>query len=348
MSDTAPARPPQVTMAGWMILAGSVIVVLMAFSQVSELRTLQTREAVEDYLSTPPGDSLGIGVQGALQAMRIMTMVAAASAAATAILGWQVLQRSKGARIALSVLAVPLLVTGLVTGGLVSALVVAASVMLWFQPARDWFEGRSPAPRPVARTASRPDPFAAPSTQAGQAGQAGRVPLLDLPPPSAPPLHPTPYASGAVARRDASDARPASVVWACVLTWAAAGLTATLLVVTMLVVAADPDALFAEVRRQNPDLVEQGMTDGVMRATLFTVGGLVVVWSGVALALAVLTWRRVRWAAIALTVSAACAGVLCLVMLVGSVLMVVPLAACALASSLLLRPEARAWYAARR
>ncbi|MXG89742.1 hypothetical protein [Nocardioides flavescens] len=340
MSDTAPARPPQVTMAGWMILAGSVIVVLMAFGQVSELRSLQTREAVEDYLSTPPGDSLGIGVQGALQAMRVMTMVAAACAAATAILGWQVLQRSKGARIALSVLALPLLVTGLVTGGLVSALVVAASVMLWFQPARDWFAGRAPAPaRPAASSPARPDPFAA--------SAPSRDPLLDLPPPSAPPLHPTPYASGQ-ASRVTTEARPASVVWACVLTWIAAGLTATLLVVTMLVVAADPDALFAEVRRQNPDLVEQGMTDGVMRATLFTLGGVIVVWSGVALALGVLTWRRVRWAAIALTVSAACAGVLCLVMLIGSVLMVVPLAACALASSLLLRPEARAWYAAPR
>jgi hypothetical protein len=323
-------------MAAWMILAGSVIVVLMAFGQVSELRSLQTREAVEDYLSTPPGDSLGIGVQGALEAMRIMTMVAAACAAATAILGWQVLKRSKGARVALSVLAAPLLVTGLVTGGLVSALVVAASVMLWFQPARDWFEGRAPAPRPVAATPARPDPFASSST-------ASRDPLLDLPPPSAPPLHPTPYASGAAPA--SASRRPAAVVWACVLTWAAAGLAATMLVVTMLVVAADPQALFDEVRRQNPDLIEQGMTDGVLRASLFTVGGVVIVWSAVALALAVLTWRRVRWAAIALTVSAAAAGLLCLVMLVGSVLMVVPLAACALASSLLLRPEARAWYA---
>lgn len=341
MSDPAPPRPPQVTMAAWMILAGSVIVVFMAFGQVSELRSLQTREAVEDYLSTPPGDSLGIGVQGALEAMRIMTMVAAACAAATAILGWQVLQRSKGARVALSVLALPLLVTGLVTGGLVSALVVAASVMLWFQPARDWFEGRAPAPRPAAATPARPDPFAASSSS------STRDPLLDLPPPSAPPLHPTPYASGAPAP-DVASRRPAAVVWACVLTWAAAGLAATMLVVTMLVVAVDPQALFDEVRRQNPDLVEQGMTDGVLRASLFTVGGVVIVWSAVALALAVLTWRRVRWAAIALTVSAAAAGLLCLVMLIGSVLMVVPLAACALASSLLLRPEARAWYAANR
>ena len=58
----------------------------------------------------------------------------------------------KGARVALSVLAVPLFVTGLVSGGIGSAVVTAAIVMLWFQPARDWFDGitRAPAPKPLA------------------------------------------------------------------------------------------------------------------------------------------------------------------------------------------------------
>ena len=66
-------------------------------------------------------------------------------------------------------------------------MVVAAIVMLWFQPARDWFDGVSPA---GAGAGALPP---TPST----AGR--RDPLLDLPPPTAPPLHPTPYAAGPAA-----------------------------------------------------------------------------------------------------------------------------------------------------
>ena len=146
MTEPKPARPPQVTLAGWLVMAGSVVVVLMAFSQVAGLRSLETRESIEEYLSKPPGDSLGLGVQGVLSLLRIAYMVAAACAAATAILGWQVLQRSRGARVALSVLVVPLFLTGLASGGIASAVVSAAILMLWFQPARDWFDGIARAP----------------------------------------------------------------------------------------------------------------------------------------------------------------------------------------------------------
>ena len=324
-------------MAGWMVVVGSVLVVLLAFSQVSDLRSLQSRESIEEYLSSSPGDSLGIGVQGVQTLLRVTAMVAAACAAAAAILGWQVLQRSKGARIALSVLAVPLLIAGLVSGGFVSAVVVAAIVMLWFQPSRDWFDGRTPPPRP--------EPMAAPQTT-----PVGRDPLLDLPPPSAPPLHPTPYASGpygsAPAARAVPDERPAAVRWACVLTWAFAGFTFSVLTLTVLVALTQPDTLLEEVRKQNADLAAQGITEGELTTALYVMAAVIMVWSLAALALSVFAWRRVRWAWLALIVSAACASLLCLVMLVGSVLMVVPMAACAAAVSLLLRPEARRWYAA--
>ena len=66
-------------------------------------------------------------------------MVAAGCATAAGILGYQVLRRSKSARLALTVLAAPLFLTGMVTGGFVSSLVAASAVMLWLQPARDWF-----------------------------------------------------------------------------------------------------------------------------------------------------------------------------------------------------------------
>ena len=139
-------------------------------------------------------------MQAGLDALRVTLMVTAACAAATAILGWYVLQRSRGARVASSVLAVPLFlsglfVSGLVGGGMFSAVVVAAIVMLWFQPARDWFDGVTRAPLPAPEPAPKPvpDAFRDPTRD------PTRDPLLDLPPPTAPPLHPTPYAAAPAA-----------------------------------------------------------------------------------------------------------------------------------------------------
>ncbi len=331
MSEGKLVRPPQVTLAGWLVMAGSVVVVLMAFDQVSTLRSLENREAVEEYLSKPPGDSLGLGLQGALTLMRITAMVAAACAAASAILGWQVLQRSKGARVALSLLAAPLFVSGLIGGGVVSAIVVAAIVMLWFQPARDWFDGiaRVPAPRP----------------------EPTRDPLLDLPPPTSPPLHPTPYAAAPVATAPSrstvtsTEPRPVPVVWACVLTWVFSVAAFGLLAVTLVVMLAAPDTLIDEVYRQNPDLADQGVTDAVLNTTIYVTCAVGMTWSAAAVALAVLAWRRVRWAATGLLVSAGAAGCLCLLVVVGSFVLLLPLIACGATVAFLVRPEARAWYA---
>jgi hypothetical protein len=70
-------------------------------------------------------------------------------------------------------------------------------------------------------------------------------------------------------------------------------------------------------------------------------------WSVAAIALAVLAWRRVRWAWIGLTISAGIAGGLCLLVIVGAFVFAVPLAACGATVALLLRPESRAWFADR-
>src|SRR4051794_1353440 len=105
-------RPPQATLAGWLVVVGSVVVVLSALDQAAALHSLDTRETVEDYLSKPPGDTLGLGVQGAMRLLRVLTTVTAVAGAASAVLGWYALRRSKGARWALTVLAVPLFLVG--------------------------------------------------------------------------------------------------------------------------------------------------------------------------------------------------------------------------------------------
>ncbi len=342
MSEGKLVRPPQVTLAGWLVVAGSVVVVLMAFDQVSTLRSLENREAVEEYLSKPPGNSLGLGVQGALTLMRITAMVAAACAAASAILGWQVLQRSKGARVALSLLAVPLFVSGLIGGGVVSAIVVAAIVMLWFQPARDWFDGIARAPIP------RPEPTRDLPTHdlPTHDPPLTRDPLLDLPPPTSPPLHPTPYAAAPVAMALVPSVarRPLPVVWACVLTWLFSAAAFVLLAITLAVMLGAPQTLIDEVYRQNPDIADQGVSDAVLRTTVYVTCAVGMTWSAGAVALAVLAWRRVRWAATGLLVSAGAAGCLCLLVVVGSFVLLLPLIACGATVAFLLRPEARLWF----
>jgi hypothetical protein len=328
MAQPKPARPSQVTLAGWLVVVGSVVVVLMAFGQVAGLRSLETREAIEDYLSKPPGDSLGLTVSSVRSVLQVALMVAAATAAATAILGWQVLQRSKGARVALSVLAAPLFVTGLAGGGVAAAVVSAAIVMLWFQPARDWFDG-------VSRAAPSP-PSAAP-----RVAPDGRDPLLDLPPPTGPPLH-AGYATEPSAASGAAARRPTTVTWACLLTWLCSLTTFAVLGLTTVTLLADP-GIIDDARRQSSSLEESELTDTVLRNAVLATSGAAMLWSAVAVVLALLAWRRVRWAATALLVSAAVAGALCLLTLIGSLVMLVPLAACAGTVALLARPESRAW-----
>ena len=143
-------------------MVGSVLVVLSAYERMSGLHSLETQEAISDFLSKPPGDELGLSRDGAQSVLRLLALVAGAAAAAAAILGWQVLGRSRSARVALSVLTVPLFVGGMAVFGFLAALVVVAIVMLWVQPAKDWFDGVSPVAR-VAAAAPTPTPPASPA-----------------------------------------------------------------------------------------------------------------------------------------------------------------------------------------
>jgi hypothetical protein len=220
-------------------------------------------------------------------------------------------------------------VAGLVSGGVPSAVVTAAIVMLWFQPARDWFDGVS---RPAASAAAAAPPAVA----------RDRDPLRDLPPPTQPPLYATAYAAGPDRTVDAPAVRPPAVTWACMLTWLGSTAALGLMAVLVLALMADP-GIVADARSQNPDLAYAGLTDAFLRNALYVTAGVAMAWSAAAVVFAVLVWRRVRWAATALGVSAGIAGLLCLLTVIGSLTFVLPLAVCAAALALLLRPESRAW-----
>jgi len=349
MPDPTP-RPTQVTIAAWLVMAGSVFVVLTAFDQIAGMRSLETREAVEEFLSKPPGDNLGLGVQGMLSVMRVMTMVTAACATAAAILGFQVLRRSRSARLVLTVLAVPLFLAGMVVGGFLPAVIVGSITMLWFQPARDWIDGKAPraVPAPPAPPATPPveqAPTAVPPSATSEPraypgfGEAPTVP--DGAPPAFPPTGPTAYA--ALPTRPAGPPRPPALMWACALAWAGSAVVFVVMLVSVALVLAAPDMLIDELYRQNPELRSDGITPETLRSTVLFAGTLLVVWSVVATVLAAFAWRGRAWAWTALLVSASSASVLCLLAALGSAAMLVPLMLCAATVPLLLRPEVRAF-----
>ena len=205
MSDTdRPVRPRQLTVAGGFVIGGSVLLVLTIFDAITSLRSIEMRDQITQLVTSPTGEGLGLSVSEMLSAMRVGLMFAAGCAAAAAVLGVYAVQGSKAARLALSILAVPILLTAPLTGGLVGALVAAAIAMLWSGQARDWFDGRpvreagaagasgSPtstgqnpwgqAPRPGARPEARPgarpgeQPHDRATTPGGSAADGGGSP----------------------------------------------------------------------------------------------------------------------------------------------------------------------------
>lgn len=333
VSEPSPARPRQVTLAAWLIMVGSVIVVAMVFDQVAGLHTLETRESVEKFLAEPPGADLGIGTDTVLTLLRTVAMVAAGCATAAAILGYHVLRRSRSARMALSVLAVPLFLTGMVTGGFVSSVVAASAAMLWLQPARDWFDGitRPSAPVPAPAPPAQPVPPVQPVQ-----------PVQPLQPGQQPPAWPAPYAA-------APATRPTAVVWACVLTWVFSSIAILGLVAAAVALALEPQPLLDRAREQNPELTTQGVTDDLLLGVTFAMVGALVLWCLSAIVLAIFTFRRAEWARIMLVICAATAAALSLAgVVLGAFLLVASLIGASAAVALLIRPEVRPWFARQR
>lgn len=321
------------------MLVGGVLVVLSAFESIGSMRSLESRQAVEEFLTEPPGSGLGLGVEGVLQLMHAMTLVTGACAAAMAVLGWSLLRRSRPARLAVSVLAVPLFLAGTVVGGLLTAVVAAAVVLLWLPPARDWYaggeDGRHPdhedqpvggGPRGEARAY---DGFGTPH---------GQVQQLDRPAPADPRA---PQSQQPVRR-------PTAVTVACATTWVMTALVGLLTAVSLVVLVASPDVLLDEVARQDPDLEEQGISRRMLLGTTVVVGGVVVLWCAAAAVLASFAFRGAPWARVGLIVSAVVAGLLALVTSVGALPMLVPMVAASVVVACLVRPEVRAYFRARR
>lgn len=360
MSEKVLPRPRQVTFAAMLVLTGSLLVLLLAFEQVRTLRSLETRERVEEALAQPGMAGVDLGVEQALDLVRVFAMVAAACSVVAAILAVQLFQRSRSARIGVGLAAVPPFLTGMFTEwGMISAVVLAASVMLWAQPARNWFRGLPPPEPPAAlrREQRRPEPRPqSPSTSDGSpqvpvaseprpyAGYGGPAPAAQLSPRGAVDTAPAPPL--APQRSHQAAPRPGTVTAAAILTWVGTGLSMLAMGLVGVAAATAPDVIWDALQTQ-PELAEAADFEGPGDLTRSMVLAAVVVggWSLLAAVLAGLVWARRGWARYVLLLSAGSTAGFCLLGVLGQPVLLVPFGLAVGAAYLLMRPESRAWFA---
>jgi hypothetical protein len=364
MSDTnAPARPRQLTMAGCFVVGGSLLLLVSVFDTVTNLNSVDTRDEVARVLSSNGG--LDLTVAQALTVMRAGLTVAAVCAAAAAVLGFFVLQRNRSARLALSIVAVPILLTAPLTGGLVGALVAASTAVLWSGPARDWFAGR-PVRQPVEPRRTPPAPVPPADGPAGgpvdpPGPTAPEISTRAYPSPAQPPATrgfgeqptaPSPAQSGATDWATAgrqpwpttttAGSTPVPVKVACFLTWAFSGTVALMYAAVLVALVVDRGQVVDLVTR-SPAWKQGNLQQDMLLPVLWLGCLMFLAWSVGACVLAAFTWRRHNWARYLLVASAGAAMVAATFAIpVGLVHQI----AAAVTIGALFSARARAWFAA--
>jgi hypothetical protein len=353
MSKDPQQRPGQATLAGGLIIGGSIVVVLTAWQRIATLHTIEAQERLQQAVSQPAFDGLGMSLDTLSTVVRVLCLVAAGAATAATILGFQVFKRSTSARIALTVLAPLLLIGGFATEGFFAPMVVAGITLLWLQPTRDWYAGRPWRQRYEQRRSDRIAALRSPGQAATPPSPTG---------PTAPPVAPTepglqgehgvpahaPQGSPASEAPDGAgirERRPPGLVLACVMTWVTSSLVILSLVATAVVASIQRDELMVEIEKQQGELVETyGLTETDLLAAVYLMVGGLVLWAIAAIVLAYLTFRRHNWARITLAVSSAVAGVTALAMSIGNPALILLVAILAISTWLLLRADVAAWF----
>lgn len=335
MSEKLP-RPGQVTLAGWLIVGGSLGVLVTVYDQLSRLRSLDTRNRIETALKDPALHGLGVGVNDVLEALHVLGLVAGACAAAAVVLGWHVLRRHRASRLALTILAVPLLLSGIASGGFFSTVVAVAVVLLWLPDARNWLDGR-PAREPGTAAAPQYD-AGRPTRPATSAGgrSAGWHPAQQPPPGGHPWPSPTP--------RPMSGRRPAAILWAAILTWVLCALGAIAFLAVGVIYTGDSKQLYDEMLRQYPQLRDGSITPDLAVTSLWIGVGMAVLTCAFTAVVAFLTVRGAAWARVLLVVFDSIAAAVLLLASLAAPVAVVGLGLAVVAVSLLCRPESRAWF----
>lgn len=360
MSEKQP-RPGQTTLAGSVIIAGSVVVVLSAWQRISGLGTLEVQEEFERILGDAPLSGIGWSVDDLATVVRILCLVGAGAATASTVLGVQVFKRSTSARVALTVLAPLLLVAGVAINGFFAPMVAAAIAMLWLQPTRDWYAGRPWMQRYEQRryeqrrseraaALRQANPRASGEEDPDSGGAAPSAQEIFTNAPNSAHLPSPPVGGGTPGKTPGrtlgrAQHRPPRLVSVCVVTWVVSGLVVLGLGVMAAVVPSQAEDLLDQVRKDQPELFKTyDPTTTDLLVGLYIMIGVLIVWAVIAAVLAWLAFAGHNWARITLAVSAFCAAVLALFVSVGAWPLVLLVAAFAGSGWVLLRPEVAAWY----
>ncbi len=230
----------------------------------------------------------------------------------------------------------------------IAAMAVFGIGLLWAQPTRDWYAGRPWLQAYQDRRAARLGTLRSGSPTLPGPGASPAPPAPPAAPTDAPPPGPAadPLAGHRLApHRPDVVRRPGALLAACILAWVLSAMTVVLMTLMALVVAAEGDQIFAEVRKQEPDLIaSSGLTEQQFVASFLVIAAGLVLWSMVALVLAVLAFTGRNWARVALAVSGVCGAVLALAMSVNALPLVVVAGTLGVGTWLLLRPEVARWY----
>ncbi|GAA3677747.1 hypothetical protein GCM10022237_41460 [Nocardioides ginsengisoli] len=349
MSEEQP-RPGQATLAGALIIAGAVVVVLGAWDRIAGLHSL---EGQRHLASDPLVTELGMSLDGVETMIRVLCLIGAGAATAAVILGTQVYRRSLSARVALTALTPLFLVGGIAIDVFPAFLLIAGVALLWASPTRDWYAGRpwvqAYEERRAARAAMlRPPAPPAPSSLQGPSagpGAPGASQQLQRP---VPPPYPAPVPRPVAGPRGRIERgpRPPALIAACVLTWLTALVVVVGLSLGMTRVASESGQVFAEMKRTQPQLVDAAqVTEQQVVTYLYLILAGMIAWALVAVLLAGLAYAGQNWARITLAVSGIGAAGLTLLGSGSAWPLIIVVALIAGATALLMRGEIGRWYA---
>ena len=347
------ARPRQVTTAVVIAVVGCLVLVIGLFDTLGNLRTPSMRESVDDFLGKAPGSSLGLDTPQVIDLMRALAFVSGALAAMGLVFAVFALQRHRGARIGYTVVAA-LLVLTMPVAGLMPFFLAAAAFLLWSGPARDWFAGRQPAPAAAAAPAPAPEPAWSYSDPT--------PPDPAQPPAEQPPAYPAPYGQATPYGQPVygqppaypqqpqgsgpdPDKRPVAVTLAAVLTWIGAGATTLLMLGFIAILAAGGAAFVDEFDRAARESDVTLGSDEIL-AVGWVIAVTFLVWSLIAVVLAIFAFRRSNGARWTLVVSAVMSALFSLVAIM-SILSIVTLVLSVATVIMLFAGGANRWYSQR-
>lgn len=333
-------------MFGWLVILSGIVTVLNSWETVAAIGSLETTEELRRRLDEPPFSSAGMGLEAMRETHRVAAIIGAAAAGGAAVFAIWAMRRDRTARLVLSLLAVPVLLTGYVLGGLAPTLLAVAAMMLWLQPSRDWYDGKDyvpPEPPEEPSTPSAQDPWSRPDRDTGPDARWAAPDPGQRRPEGPAPTRGAPAARGQQRPSLAQRTRPGALVRACLLAGVFSAGAFGLVAAALTMLLGDTDGMVEAMQRQEPALGEAGITGDQLVLTLTVMLGVVALWCAAGVVAAYATLRGAEWGRITLIVLAVVTGVASVALGVVNPMLLVVALACVITVVLLVRPEVAAW-----